>query len=94
MKTRKTTIQPSFEGKLTAESSYKQQYVNFGILPKANIKDKKLFQQSKLAIESLTQYNSTTCNVLTSAYKDARGENAQEKMRVKGYGQMQVKGQL
>jgi hypothetical protein len=38
MKMRKATIQPTFEGKLISESSYKQQFVNFGVLPKANIK--------------------------------------------------------
>jgi hypothetical protein len=38
MKTRKATIQPTFEGNLITESSYKQQFLNFGVLPKANIK--------------------------------------------------------
>jgi hypothetical protein len=38
MKTRRATIQPTFEGKITSESSYKQQFMNFGVLPKANIK--------------------------------------------------------
>jgi glycerol kinase len=42
----------------------------------------------------LTQYNLTTSNVLSSAYKDAQIQNALEKQRVKEYKEIQVKGQL
>jgi hypothetical protein len=38
MKDRQVSIQPIHEGKILSESSYKQQFLNFGVLPKANIK--------------------------------------------------------